>query len=87
MGFSEADVISALKKVFATVDPRILVGIGDDAAVVFVDFLDGGQDAVLLEIVEHVPDGGAFEIQRVLLEARDALVELVAEKLVQGEVV
>lgn len=34
MGFSEADVISALKKVFATADPRILVGIGDDAAVV-----------------------------------------------------
>jgi thiamine-monophosphate kinase len=27
-------VISALKKVFATADPRILVGIGDDAAVV-----------------------------------------------------
>ncbi|CAN2206837.1 ThiL Thiamine monophosphate kinase [Candidatus Nanopelagicaceae bacterium] len=34
MGFSEADVISALKKVFTTGDPRILVGIGDDAAVV-----------------------------------------------------
>jgi thiamine-monophosphate kinase len=34
MGFSEADVISALKKVFATADPRVLVGIGDDAAVV-----------------------------------------------------
>jgi thiamine-monophosphate kinase len=34
MGFSEADVISALKKVFASTDPRILVGIGDDAAVV-----------------------------------------------------
>ncbi|CAN2207614.1 ThiL Thiamine monophosphate kinase [Candidatus Nanopelagicaceae bacterium] len=34
MGFSEADVISALKKVFATSDPRVLVGIGDDAAVV-----------------------------------------------------
>ncbi len=34
MGFSEADVISALKKVFTTADPRILLGIGDDAAVV-----------------------------------------------------
>ena len=34
MGFSEADVISALKKVFASADPRILLGIGDDAAVV-----------------------------------------------------
>lgn len=37
MGFSEADVISALKKVFSTADPRILVGIGDDAAVVTGD--------------------------------------------------
>ncbi len=34
MGFSESDVISALKKVFTTAEPRILVGIGDDAAVV-----------------------------------------------------
>lgn len=34
MGFSEADVISVLKKVFTTSDPRVLVGIGDDAAVV-----------------------------------------------------
>ncbi len=34
MGFSEADVISSLKKVFSTSDPRVLVGIGDDAAVV-----------------------------------------------------
>ena len=37
MGFSEADVISALTKVFATADPRVLVGIGDDAAVVMGD--------------------------------------------------
>jgi thiamine-monophosphate kinase len=34
MGFSEADVISLLKEVFATTDPRLLVGIGDDAALV-----------------------------------------------------
>ena len=34
MGFSEADVISVLKEVFATIDPRLLVGIGDDAALV-----------------------------------------------------
>ena len=34
MGFSEADVISVLKEVFATTDPRLFVGIGDDAAVV-----------------------------------------------------
>ena len=34
MGFSEAEVISVLKNIFATADPRVLVGIGDDAAVV-----------------------------------------------------
>ncbi len=34
MGFSEADVISVLKEVFATTDARLLVGIGDDAAVI-----------------------------------------------------
>ena len=34
MGFSEADVISVLKEVFATNDPRVKVGIGDDAAVI-----------------------------------------------------
>jgi thiamine-monophosphate kinase len=34
MGFSEADVINVLQKVFATNDPRLKVGIGDDAAVI-----------------------------------------------------
>lgn len=34
MGFSEADIISLLQKCFASSDSRILVGIGDDAAVV-----------------------------------------------------
>jgi thiamine-monophosphate kinase len=34
MGFSEGSVISALQKIFASTDPRIHVGIGDDAAVV-----------------------------------------------------
>jgi thiamine-monophosphate kinase len=33
MGFQESDVISALQKIFATTDPRVMVGIGDDAAV------------------------------------------------------
>ena len=33
MGFQESDVISALQKIFATSDPRVMVGIGDDAAV------------------------------------------------------
>jgi thiamine-monophosphate kinase len=34
MAFTESDVISALKKIFATSDSRLSVGIGDDAAVV-----------------------------------------------------
>ena len=34
MGFQEREVISILRKVFATSDPRLVVGIGDDAAVV-----------------------------------------------------
>jgi thiamine-monophosphate kinase len=33
MGFQENDVISALQKIFATTDSRVIVGIGDDAAV------------------------------------------------------
>ena len=32
--FTEAQVIAALKEIFATTDPRIVIGIGDDAAVV-----------------------------------------------------
>jgi thiamine-monophosphate kinase len=34
MGLSERDVINALQKIFASTDPRVRVGIGDDAAVV-----------------------------------------------------
>ena len=34
MAFTERDVISVLQKIFATSDSRLLVGIGDDAAVV-----------------------------------------------------
>jgi thiamine-monophosphate kinase len=33
-GFNEAQVIARLKEIFASPDPRILLGIGDDAAVV-----------------------------------------------------
>lgn len=34
MGFQERDVISMLQKIFATEDSRLVVGIGDDAAVI-----------------------------------------------------
>ena len=33
-GFTEAQVISRLREIFATSDPRVEIGIGDDAAVV-----------------------------------------------------
>ena len=34
MSFSEADVIEVLTEVFSSTDPRLLIGIGDDAALV-----------------------------------------------------
>ena len=34
MGFSEAQIIELLSRIFASSDPRLLVGIGDDAALV-----------------------------------------------------
>jgi thiamine-monophosphate kinase len=40
--YTEAQVIAALKEIFATSDPRISIGIGDDAAVVM-----GGSNQVL----------------------------------------
>ncbi len=33
MEFSESEVIAELSKIFSRHDPRVLVGIGDDAAV------------------------------------------------------
>jgi thiamine-monophosphate kinase len=41
-GFNEAQVIARLKEIFASADPRISIGIGDDAAVV-----SGGSGQVL----------------------------------------
>ena len=69
MGFSEADVISALEKVFVTANPRVLVGIGDDAAVVKGDALVPAisaasivakvrRDAWCLEVHEQFPQYG-----------------------------
>ena len=34
MGLVEREVVAVLQKIFATADPRLKVGIGDDAAVV-----------------------------------------------------
>lgn len=73
MGFSEADVISALKKVFASTDPRILVGIGDDAAVVKGDAQQViTTDMAIADVHFKTEWSSAFEIGRKITAANVA---------------
>jgi thiamine-monophosphate kinase len=73
MGFSEADVISALKKVFATADPRVLVGIGDDAAVVKGDAQQViTTDMAIAEVHFKTEWSSAFDIGRKITAANIA---------------
>jgi thiamine-monophosphate kinase len=73
MGFSEADVISALKKVFATDDPRVLVGIGDDAAVVKGDAQQViTTDMAIAEVHFKTEWSSAFDIGRKITAANIA---------------
>jgi thiamine-monophosphate kinase len=73
MGFSEADVISALKKVFVTANPRVLVGIGDDAAVVKGDAQQViTTDMAIAEVHFKTEWSSAFDIGRKITAANIA---------------
>lgn len=72
-GFNEAQVIAALKEIFTSSDPRISIGIGDDAAVV-----TGGANQILttdmaVEGVHFRTEwSSAFEIGRKVTAANTA---------------
>ena len=73
MGFSEAEVISVLKNVFATTDPRVLVGIGDDAAVVKGDSQQViTTDMAIVDIHFKTEWSSAFDIGRKITAANIA---------------
>ena len=73
MGFSEAEVISALKNIFATTDPRVLVGIGDDAAVVKGDSQQViTTDMAIADIHFKTEWSSAFDIGRKITAANIA---------------
>jgi len=73
MGFSEADVISALKKVFVTANPRVLVGICDDAAVVKGDAQQViTTDMAIAEVHFKTEWSSAFDIGRKITAANIA---------------
>lgn len=73
MGFSEAEVISVLKNIFATTDPRVLVGIGDDAAVVKGDSQQViTTDMAIVDIHFKTEWSSAFDIGRKITAANIA---------------
>jgi thiamine-monophosphate kinase len=73
MGFSEAEVISVLKNIFTTADTRVLVGIGDDAAVVKGDTQQViTTDMAIADIHFKTEWSSAFDIGRKITAANIA---------------
>jgi thiamine-monophosphate kinase len=73
MGFVEADVISALQKIFATNDSRVQVGIGDDAAVLSTSTQTLlSSDMAVQDVHFTIKWSSAFDIGRKITAANTA---------------
>ena len=73
MGFQESDVISALQKIFATTDPRVIVGIGDDSAILRTSAQSLVTSDMAVEDVHFKLDwSSAFDIGRKITAANVA---------------